>query len=241
MASEVKATWWVADGIDGDIEREAVQNFLNLIVNWEEPDRATLRIIWGSPFLERIEPPDSWALNELAYLAYFENHYFKRVIEHPLVLDGITDSAARIIGALYPLDYDRDLRPLAGQTFMLERTIDLPVSGETYLTVMRIGHTPAEATMTRLEETMRGLDSLLQLPLPTNNILLLVSDRAYNDGGEPLDSDYYGGINFGGQMVILEDLDTEATGIWGSSGYIAHEAAHYFFFDGPTWIVEGFA
>lgn len=240
MASDVRSTWWIADGIDGKFEREGAQSLLNLVV-WGEVDRTTLRHILTSPFLESFEPPDSWALRELAYFASNEDHYFEGLIEHPVIREGITDSTAKLIGALYPLDYNRDLRPLAGQTFMAEHIIDLPVSGETFLTVIRIGQPPADATMNRLEEVVRGLDSLLQLPLPTNNILLLVSDNAYNAWGDPQDSEHYGGLNYGGQMVILEVLDTEATGIWGSSGYIAHETAHYFFYNGPPWIVEGFA
>ena len=57
-------------------------------------------------------------------------------------------------------------------------------------------------------------------------------------------------FNYGGQMVILERFDTDGTGVWescagaigceGAFAVIGHESAHYFFNEGPHWIVEGF-
>ena len=239
MASDIKTAWWVADGITTTFETMGVQSLISLVI-WAEVDRATLLHILESPFLESIEPPDTWALNELRYFAENEKPYFDRLMEQPAVQNGITDSTAKLIGALYVLDYDRDLRPLVQHTYMAERVVDLPVSGKTYLTVLRVGQTPATATLDRLGAVVRALDNHLQLPLP-HNILLVISDKAYNSGGTPLDSDYYTGLNYGGQMVVLEELDTEVTGLWGLYAVIAHETAHYIFKNGPTWIVEGFS
>ena len=235
MASDIKATWWIADGIDGKVENQGAQALLDL-VTWGDVDREILRHILESPFLVSVEPPDTWALHELSYFAGNERDYFEQVFSHPSIERGITDSTAKVIGALYVLDVERDTQPLDhNQLFMDERIINLPVSGETWLAIIRMGQPPAGMTITRLEEALRTLDSILSLPLPTNNILLLVSDRTYGYEGD------FGGLNYGGQMVILKSLDTEATAIYGPSGYITHEAAHYFFYNGPTWIVEGFA
>ena len=241
MASDIRAAWWVADGITGKHEPEGVQELIHMAV-FGEVDRGTLKHILGSPFLDSIEPPDMWALHELEYFARKERPYFDRLWNHPLVQDGITDSTAKIIGSLYVLDYERDLRPLVEGTFLVERVVNLPVSGETHLTVLRVGQVPAIATLDRLEAVVWALDDILRLPLPNNNILLLVSDKAYGD--DPPDyNNGWAGVNYGGQMVMLERLDSEASGLWNLYSVIAHEAAHYHFRGAhtPIWIVEGFA
>ena len=239
MASDIKAAAWVADGITTEFETEGVQSLIDLVI-WAYIDRATLQHILGSPFLVSVEPPDTWALNELRFLAEKERPYFDKLYSHPLVQDGITDSTAKLIGVLYALDYDRDLRPLGGDTFMINRMVDLPVSGETHLTVFRVGQTPATATLDRLTTAARDIESLLQVPLP-DTILLAVSNNAYSASGIPYDSEYYSGLNYGGQMVILESVDTTEDSMWGPAGFIVHETAHYIFKNGPTWIREGFS
>ena len=242
MASDIKTAHWVADGLTTEFESKGAQSLIDMVL-WADIDRATLQHILRSPFLEEVTPPDTWALNELRHFAEHEKPYFASLMRHPDILAGITESTAKLIGTLFPLDYGRDLRPLVDKTFMLERVLNLPVSGKTYLTVLRVGQVPATATLDRLEAVVWALDEHLQLPLPNyGNILLAISDKAYNDsGGEPLDNRYYAGLNYGGQMVMLEHLDTETRGLWGSYALIAHETAHYFFNNGPTWIVEGFS
>ena len=230
----------MADGITGKHEPEGAQELIYM-VNYGKMDSATLKHILGSPFLDSIEPPDMWALHELAYFVEKERPYFDRLIKHPTVRDGITDSTAKIIGSLYVLDYERDLRPLVEGTFLVERVVNLPVSGETHLTVLRVGQVPAVATLDRLEAVVWALDDILRLPLPNNNILLLVSDKAYCDDCGPDYNFGWAGLNYGGQMVMLEHLDSEASGLWSLYSLIAHETAHYLFNNGPTWIVEGFA
>ena len=239
MASDIRGAHWVADGLTTRFERKGAQHLIDMVV-WAGVDRTTLKHILGSPFLVDVEPPDTWALGDLRYFAENEQPYFDKLYNHPLVQNGITDSTAKVIGSLYVLDYDRDLRPLVKGTFLVERVVNLPVSGETHLTVLRVGLVPATATLDRLEAVVLALDNHLGLPHPTNNILLLISDKAY--GYDPPDyNDGWAGLNFGGQMVILETYDTDATGLWGLYAIIAHEAAHYIFHSSPGWITEGFA
>ena len=56
MASDIKATWWIADGIDGKVENQGAQALLDL-VTWGDVDREILRHILESPFLVSVEPP----------------------------------------------------------------------------------------------------------------------------------------------------------------------------------------
>ena len=177
MASDIKTAHWVADGLTTDFESKGAQSLINMVL-WADIDRATLQHILRSPFLEEVTPPDVWALHELRYFGVHEWPYFQQLMAHPMITEGITDRTARLLGALYVLDYDRDLRPLNEGTFILTHEVNLKASGQTYLTVLRVGTTPSDTTMSRLKQTMYGLDALLGLPLPTNNILLVVSDRA---------------------------------------------------------------
>ena len=239
MAADIKATHWVADGITTEFEHAGAQSLIDMVI-WAGINRIALNHILGSPFLVDVKPPDTWALNELRFFAENEKPYFAELYSHLLVQDGITDDAAKLIGVLYVLDYDRDLRPLASDTFMVERVVNLPVSGTTYLTVVRVGNLPTVATLDRLTAAVRAIDSFLQVPLP-DNILLAVSDKAYSDSGIPYDNEDYTGLNSGGQMVILEIVDTKEDSNWGAAGVIFHETAHYIFKNGPTWIVEGFS
>ena len=243
IVTDITAVWWVADGIAQQHEQHAVEQLVALAA-WSNMDRASFQRILKSPFLEEVTSPDVWALHELRYFVVNEWSYFQQLMAHPMITEGITDRTAKLLGALYVLDYDRNLRPLNEGTFILTQVVNLKASGQTHLTVLRVGTVPSETTMSRLEQTMYGLDALLGLPLPTNNILLVVADRVYGD------HEGYGGLHYGGQMVILERFDTDGTGVWefcagtigceGAFAHIGHESAHYFFLKGPFWIVEGF-
>ena len=240
LASAIKSTSWIEDGISDEVERKAAQNLLDM-ATWTDMDLPTLVHILESPFLETLTPSDAWTLHELRHYAQNEQDYFARLMELPSIQDGIDDTEAKIIGALWPFDYDRNLRAMIEPAYTIERSIDFPISGPTDLTVLRLGQPPAEMTFNRLEEVIRHMEAVLQQPLPDNNILLILSDKVYNSrGGPPLEGDY-SGLKFGGQMVILETFDTTATNILGATGIIAHETAHYYFLRGPHWLVEGFA
>ncbi len=240
LASAIKSTSWIEDGISDEVERKAAQNLLDM-ASWTDMDLPTLVHILESPFLETLTPSDAWTLHELRNYAEYEQDYFARLMELPSIQDGIDDTEAKIIGALWPFDYDRNLRAMIEPAYTIERSIDFPISGPTDLTVLRLGQPPAEMTFNRLEEVIRHMEAVLQQPLPDNNILLILSDKVYNSrGGPPLEGDY-SGLKFGGQMVILETFDTTATNILGATGIIAHETAHYYFLRGPHWLVEGFA
>ena len=239
ISSDIKATQWVADGITGKHERRAAQELLDM-ARWGDVDRETLNHILNSPFLESVEPPDAWALNEIGYYAEHDRPYFEQLMSSTLARDGITDTGARLIGALYYLDYDRSLRPVTEGTFILDRVLALPVSGETHLSVLRVGRPPNAATLDRLEAVMWALDTHLRVPLPNNNVLLAVTNKAYSYD-PPEYNNGWAGLNAYGQILIVENYDTEATGLWGSYALLAHEVAHYHFDNGPQWIVEGFA
>ena len=129
----------------------------------------TLRIA-GMPFLASIEPPDAAALQSLSQLAGGNGQWFNKVMSHPTLRGGITDDLTPIVSTLdgvadtSPGLVDVLLDP--SRVSVERRTISLPLSGEVVLCIIRTAQGNAES-MDLLEESVRGIEEYMGLPLPT--------------------------------------------------------------------------
>ena len=119
-----------------------------------------------------------------------------------------------------------------------ERTITLPLAGETELTIVRTG--PAgDYAMDGLEHSVRSIEEFMGLPFPLRQVIYLIDNRVAGGG---LANDTY--------VVIWADELSQTIYSYGSATktnqerileVIAHEAAHYYWTDAPTWLQEGAA
>ena len=203
--------------------------------------------IMGMPFLETFEPADALAVRALDRLAYCwdcsdnetgdegVSKRFRRVMAHPTISDGINDEETKVVATLFSARlYNPDiLDPLLDpDTVTLEeRTIDLPHTGETQLTIIRI-RPGAERTMDLLERAVRDVEGFMATPLPVRHVIYLSENTLPGGAG-----------NWFSNMTGRHKLDTdEHPEVWTLHVFV-HETAHYYwYYDWSRhWIAEGLA
>ena len=115
-----------------------------------------------------------------------------------------------------------------GGVYLEERIIQLPLTGETLLTIVRTQNRTT-ASMGYLEHAVRFNEKFMAAPLPTNYVALYFGPNA---------GQTYTAHNWYTHMAMGSDRD----GPERKANVFAHEVAHYYFRSpGPRWIHEGAA
>ena len=225
LFSEVMEKPWVRDGLTGQ-EAYGVSRFFALAgETYGRPHvESALRII-DMPFLNTFEPVDAAALAELALLgSEGDGSYLRQVLDHPSLSEGIMDRDTLIVSVLHsvvrrsPETLNILLEP--NQVYREERTIQLPLGGETDLAVIRIAPGTFR-TIDILEEIVRQQEEFTKVAFPTG--LVAIVNIEISTGGGP------------------SGIITLRTGNEENFELIAHEAAHTYWSFYPPWIREGAA
>lgn len=240
LANKLLEKAWVHDGITND-EATVIQNLYWTARPQEEAlaDEvlaASINIL-GMPFLENVDPPDAQAVRSLQRLEYAGSARFLEIISHPKIADGITDEEAKIVALLYGTNTYRpesvEVLLRGAGVYLQERVIDLPLSGEVLLTIIRVRDqiTPA---MDFLEHAVRTLEEFMGVPLPTNYIAYYFDDAVLATAG---------GQNFGTHIASKLHYDVvNGHSWWRTPVHMAHETAHYYWTGrSHGWITEGAA
>ena len=240
LAEKMLQKPWVQDGITRDE---------GIIVRWlywlaRRTDEATqqsmadvaIRIV-DMPFLDDVTFAEARAVMSLHQLTSSSTQEsFRAVMSHPKVQDGITDQEAKVIAVLLtPARHEPEMIPhlLAGMdgtggVYLEERTIQLPLTGETLLTIVRTKD-QATASMGYLEHAVRFNEKFMAAPLPTNYVALYFG---------PNTRQTYAAHNWYTHMAMGSDRD----GPERKANVFAHEVGHYYFSDtNARWIHEGAA
>ena len=96
------------------------------------------------PFLDSVESADAMAVWDLSYIAGIAPNDFLDIMGHPKVSDGITNQEAKVVAVLSSAyDHKSALLPVlldgldgTRGVFLEERVIQLPLAGETLLTII---------------------------------------------------------------------------------------------------------
>ncbi len=232
IAASFASLDWVRDGIDGP-EAYLIRYFAYLA---REDANAAARVL-RMPFLRTIEPADLSAVESLTRLAIFERETFYSVLSHPVVSDGISDRLSPIVATLYgvaetnPALIDVLLDP--NNVVLEPRTVELPLSGEVVLYIIRTGPGAARS-MDLLEHAVRNAEALMGIPLPINYVGMLFEDAVPGSSG---------GTNFGTHIAFRPeyDIDDGSAEAELAGRAIAHEVAHYYWSGNADWIDEGAA
>ena len=230
VALSVVALEWVQEGI-GEQEARALEE-LSFLSRKNEGQAS--RIV-DMPFLETLEPPDVSALESLVDMAWFRQADYQRVLSHSTFSDGITDDWAKIVATLYGVSknnsdlVDTLLDP--DRVTLEERVIELPLTGETHLAIIRTGP-GAERSMDLLEHAVRQAEEYMTTSFPTGYVGWLFGDAVIPT---------FAGTNFGTHIASLAkyDVDDGNDDAEFTSTHIAHEVAHYFWNGNSDWVDEG--
>ena len=218
---------WMQDGLNFD-EVNVVHRLRSISqgAQGRSGEVAALRIV-DMPFLETINGVDAAAMQSLSQLFYtYKEDYLHKVLSHPTMRDGITDDRAVIVSVMQDVVSGGRMELLdtlldPAQVFVERRSIQLPYSGETDLSVVHISP-GTYRTMDILEQLLRSQEEFMGTPFPTSYVGLLVADvTASRGGGGP-----------GGIVTVDPGYEEDRY-------LIAHELAHTYWPFSPRWIAEG--
>ena len=210
LADKMLQKSWAQDGITAD-EATVIQELYWIARHEDETFQqqvidVAIRIL-DMPFLESVGSADALAVRSLSRLENNNTTDFLGIMSHPKISDGITDEEAKIVALLggtheyRPESVDFLLRGTG--VYLEERTVKLPHSGATLLTIVRI-RDKITPSMDFLEHSVRTIEEFMGEPLPTNYIALLYDDAVLPGSG---------GTNFGTHMTMSLLYDVE-NGVW---------------------------
>lgn len=228
---------WVNDGLS-EIEKRVLEDFQRMVTtDLDDVDDSNIddiaRAIIAMPFMDSIEPFDEIATESLYRSRIHVFNYFHYIVLHFISTGGITNRDAKIMPAIFQVsvrDPNMLERLLDTPNVMLEeRTISLPFSGDTLLTIIRTR--PGELkTMRELERAVRAVEEVMTVPFPTKYIALFVSDSTRPAGG----------LYFGTHIAMQEGYD-DGDHYFSNflEGVLTHEVAHYYWHCCAGWMSEG--
>ena len=221
MAERIEDLAWVEDGINRN-EFNAVRGLIRLA-----HEGYTAKLLEEQWVVEGSNYP---ALESLWYLAANNPTDLDRIMSHPTIGDGISDQEAKIVAVLYEIYDSKLLAKLLNpeQVTVEERTIALPLAGETELTIIRT-RPGVEATMDSLEHSVRSIEEFMGFPFPQSQVIYAFEEN----------SDKPAGINYATHVTIA--MDEESLTPESLLEVITHEASHYYWRGLSPWLVEGAA
>ena len=237
MAKKTSLQPWLADGVN-QYELSGMA-FLNRI---SKDDLELAKRIIDEPFMALpFRQRDASALEGLYHLLSLRGrNVFETVASQPWFEDGLDDLEAVLLKVLRHVNDDL-LQALVETHYIASQSIDLPVSGDIELIVVR--HTPFpndDETFTALEEGARAIETFTQTPFEMDDLVLLINEpgiwqRASGSivgGWEPEKVDLY---------IIVHNRAATRWTTEQYKGVIYHELGHLYLLPGPRWLREGAA
>ena len=217
---------WTRDGIQGKEEWDAISSLIRLS---DVVESGLLTQLIEEPWV--VEGRNYAALESLGSVEY-GMPAVTRVMSNPTITDGITDQEAKILATLptvaYPAQNNLDDHDLLDKLLdperhtLEERTITLPLSGETELTIIRVGPGLA-SSMDLFEISIRAIEELMGFPFPRRQLIFLFAEAPG------------GGVHKGTHVHIRQDEHIEPRAARGARLWLlAHEASHYYWKSVPS-------
>ena len=217
---------WLQDTISND-EAQAISQIQYL-------DNEAARRVINMPFLKSIVTTDVLALRGLNYQEQIGS--LNTILNHPDLADGITDDDTTLVTAATASNNIQQINLIlkpGGATIKYargstQRTPRLSIS------IVRAGNRKAPDTSDIIKEAVEYVENTMNLPLPTNHVILLLDDTGVTPG--------YAGTNYGQAIAYLRKGEDGTD--WDNAAFRAgmvHEVAHYFWRGSETWIDEGVA
>ena len=228
LAGKIEGLPWIEDGIEELRELTAARGLILLA------DAGYLARLIDEPWV--VEGRNYQALGALQLIKHNHPETLDKIMSHPTIIDGVTDQEAKILATLTtaanPVGYfledtdllDKLLDP--EQVLLEERTITLPLAGETDITIIRT-RPGADRTMDFMEHSVRNIEEFMGLPFPRRQVVYLFVDAPG------------GGINLDTHVQIR--ASEQVTSGESMFNLIAHETSHYYWKGLPTWLSEGAA
>ena len=176
------------------------------------------------------EAPPTLRLHALINIHHFDDgDQYLSFATAPWYADGLSPAEVALIVTLPSIArwYPHLIQPLVDDFHSQSTTVTLPLAGEvTIWALQNTPFSPSDPLFQEIATTARMAESFLQLPFPTDHIILLVTDPS--EPGFETHGWFYS------SHMVLPRRD-------GSVPSVAHETVHYYFDTGPSWLFEGAA
>ena len=214
---------WIEDGIEMGGEFNAARGMVLLA------KAGYLPRLLEEPWV--VDGSNLPALESLWLLEINKPETLAKIMSHPTISDGISEKEAKIIAVITPGSppdlVEKLLDP--AQFTLEERTITLPLVGETDISIVRTGPGTDHA-IESLVHAVRSAEEFMGLPFPRRHVLYIFT--IYEN--PPV-----GGTHFGSHVKIF--VDDRRIGKEATASILAHETSHYYWAYGVDWIREGAA
>ena len=204
------------------------------VLDYRDADAAS-RVI-AMPFLESPDATDALAVRAVGRLA--AEGVLSALVESELFQDGITDSGTTLVAAAGTLYRDAGAirRVLTPGNAVIETVfIGTEQTPDVNISIVRTGSQSRPGTVATTREAVAFVETLMQMPLPTGHVIVVLDDSAVTSG--------YAGTNYGFAFSYSPDYETrQGTYEWRKlqAGFV-HEVVHYYWRGHADWIDEGVA
>ena len=225
----VLALQWIEDGITPP-EAKAIRHLMYLSYR----DKEMSRKVVAMQFLGSVTEED--ALLVAGLHGRWHRSTLASFMRHGTVEDGVTDEEVIRAVAATTIDHEGHLDRILNPGSATVETIQTasPRTDNLNISIVRAGSRRATNTSLVVEEAVEYVENLMNMPLPTNHVILLLDDTGVTPG--------FAGVNYGQAIAYVrkgEDGDE-----WERAAFrkgMVHEVAHYFWRGAENWIDEGIA
>ena len=184
-----------------------------------------LALNWGRDAISSKGDLGIHVLSSISRLVQLESDSWNQLSRQPWFVDGLDDEETAFVTVLgLAAEGNQELYHDLLQThFTLAGSVSLPLAGDVRIWVFQTTpFPPYDDVLQTIDDTVRIAEGFMEVPFPTNEIILLIQNEIY-----PAHFGYF---------MSLPRIYTGR--VWG----VAHETAHYYFaysIPGPSWLVEG--
>ena len=216
---------WAGDGLD-TADQAAIDEILYIAVR----DAATAKAMVAMPFLQTNDAASRHALesvNDLLRAGNATALHSSRIYQA-----GITDEWAPVVAAAGAVEPDAVAEYLDGQITVQPESYATDYTSNLAVTIIRpAGSAAGGVNPGLIAQSVQLAENIMRMPLPTDNVIVVVDDRAATGG--------FFGTNHGFAIGLEQEAETKSPERL--LNVLVHEVAHYWWNSNAEWIDEGVA
>ena len=232
VVDTVRAVDWIADGLQNATEFNAAERLLNIGILAPE----TLDTLLDSHTVgSRLTAFDLPALLSLQRMAQDRPERLDQLTKAPWFRDGLTDSEAAIVAALYErsrfVSPEFDAIVANPQSLNVEiRTATNRAGGAVPIAILRSGTIPADSqVMSTSRLAVPLMEDMFDAPFPMPAIVIHITEYV---------SGVAAGTNYQTHITLKPAIDANEIPEFAVHS-VLHEIAHYYLYSNPIWYAEG--
>lgn len=217
---------WASDGLNA-ADKAAIDEILYIAVK----NAATAQALVAMPFLQTNDAASRHALesvNDLLRAGNTSALYASRIYQ-----SGITNEWTPVVAAAGAVDEpDAVAAYLDGSVSVRQERYETDYTPNLAVTIVRpAGSAAGGVNPDLVAQSVRLAENIMRMPLPTDNVIIVVDDRAATGG--------FSGTNHGFAIGLEQESETKSPERL--LNILVHEVAHYWWHSNADWIDEGVA